>query len=173
VNFTQTPGPLLSTCDRRRGGIDWVGWKYLEVPIPRDVLVPIRWERLYLVEGNDRCDNASAIFFDDLRAVYLESSEDTTGPAISAIVPQPGAVIEGGRPEIGGSVKDPSGIEPASVRLLVDGVQVPATFDVASGRARYVPLKPLEPGVHHIHLEAEDRVGNPTQPFAEWEFTVK
>ncbi|HEX7421118.1 MAG TPA: phosphodiester glycosidase family protein [Thermoanaerobaculia bacterium] len=173
VNFTQTPGPLLSTCERRRGGIDWVGWKYLEVPIPHDVIVPIRWERIYLVEGNDRCDNASSIFFDDLRAVYLESSEDTTGPSITALVPQPGAVIEGGRPEIGGSVKDPSGIEPSSVRLLVDGVQVPATFDDASGRARYIPLKPLEPGVHHIHLEAEDRVGNPTQPFAEWEFTVK
>lgn len=173
VNFTQTPGPLFSTCDRRRGGIDWVGWKYLEVPIPHDVIVPIRWERIYLVEGNDRCDNASSIFFDDLRAVYLESSEDTIGPTISAFVPQPGAVIEGGRPEIGASVKDPSGIEPSSIRLLVDGIQVLATFDAPSGRVRFVPPKPLEAGVHHIHLEAEDRVGNPTQPSAEWEFTVK
>jgi hypothetical protein len=173
VNFTQTPGPLLSTCDRRRGGIDWVGWKYLEVSIPRDVVVPIRWERIYVVESNDRCDDAASLFFDDLRAVYLESAEDTTGPTITAFVPPAGSVIEGGRPEIGGSVKDPSGVEPSSIRLLVDGVQVPATFDVASGRARYVPVRPLEPGVHHIHLEAEDRIGNPTQPFAEWEFTVK
>lgn len=173
VNFTQTPGPILSTCDRRRGGIDWIGWKYLEVPIPHEVVVPIRWERIYLVEGNDRCDDASSIYFDDLRAVYLESSEDTTGPSITAFVPPPGAVIEGGRPEIGGSVKDPSGVEPSSIRLLVDGVQVAATFDVASGRARYVPLRPLEAGAHHIHLEAEDRLGNPAQPFAEWEFTVK
>ena len=173
VNFTQTPGPLLSTCERRRGGIDWVGWKYLEVPVPHDVIVPIRWERIYLVEANERCDNASSLFFNDLRAVYLQSTEDTTGPAITAFVPPAGAVIEGGRPEIGGSVKDPSGVEPSSLRLLVDGVQVPATFDVASGRARYVPVRPLEPGAHHVHLEAEDRLGNPAQPFAEWEFTVK
>lgn len=173
VNFTQTPGPLLSTCARRRGGIDWVGWKYIDVPIPQDVIVPIRWERIYLVESNVRCDDASTIYFDDLRAIYLESSEDTTGPVISAFVPPAGAVIESGRTEIGGSIKDPSGVEPASVRLLVDGVPVPVTFDVPSGRARYVPSRPLEPGVHHVHLEAEDRLGNPAQPFAEWEFTVK
>src|SRR5206468_10941398 len=64
VDFTTPPGTLLSTCNRRRGGIDWVGWKYLEVPIPRDAVLPIRWERIYLVETNDRCDNASSIYLD-------------------------------------------------------------------------------------------------------------
>ena len=105
--------------------------------------------------------------------MYLESLEDTTGPMVTSLVPQPGAVIEGGRAEIGASVKDPSGVEPSSIRLLVDGAQVQSTFDAASGRVRYVPSKPLDPGVHHIHLEAEDKLGNPTQPFAEWQFTVK
>lgn len=173
VNFTTTPGPLLSTCEKRRGGIDWAGWKYIEVPIPADVAVPISWERIYLVESNDRCDNASSIFLDDLRAVYLEAPEDTTGPTLTSFVPAPGAVIESGKGEIGGSAHDPSGIDPASIRLLVDGVQVPATFDVGSGRVRYVPARPLEPGVHRVHLEADDKLGNPAQPFAEWEFTVK
>ena len=173
VNFTTTPGPLLSDCNKRRGGIDWIGWKYVEVPIPHDVAVPLKWERIYIVENNDRCDDASSLFFDDLRAVYLDVREDTTGPVITALVPQPGAVIEGGRTEIGGSLKDESGIEPASIRLILDGIEAPATFDAASGRVRYVPPKGLEAGVHHVHLEAEDREGNPTQPFAEWDFTVK
>lgn len=174
VNFTTTPGPLFSSCNKRRGGIDWIGWKYIEVSIPRETAVPLRWERIYLVETNDRCDNASSIFLDDLRAVYLEASEDTTGPGITALVPPPGSVIEDGRPEIGGSVKDVvSGIEPTSIRLLVDGIQRPATFDVPSGRARYRPLQALAPGAHRVHLEAEDRAGNPAQPFAEWTFTVK
>jgi hypothetical protein len=174
VNFTATPGTLLSSCTRRRGGIDWIGWKYLEVPIPRDAILPIRWERIYLVETNDRCDNASSIYFDDLRAVYLEAAEDTTGPLITNLVPAPGAVIEDGRPEIGASVKDEtSGVEPTSIRLLVDGVQAPATFDAPSGRARYTPIKPLLPGPHRVHFEAQDKVGNPAQPFADWGFVVK
>ncbi len=173
VNFTATPGPLLSSCDRRRGGIDWTGWKYVDVPIPANVVVPIRWERIYVVENNSRCENASTLFFDDLRAVYLSSPEDTTGPTIGALVPPPGALIEGVRPEIGGSLKDPSGIEPSSIRLMVDGQEVPAKFDVPSGRVRYVPARPLPPGLHHVHLEADDREGNPTQPFAEWDFTLK
>ncbi len=173
VNFTTTPGALLSTCDKRRGGIDWVGWKYIEVPIPRDAVVPLHWERIYLVESNDRCDNVSSIYFDDLRAVYLDSPEDTAGPTIASYVPSPAAVIEGGRPEIGASVRDPNGVEPSSIRLLIDGVPVPAAFDAPSGRVRWTPPKPLEPGVHHIHVEAADKLGNPAQPFAEWDFTVK
>ncbi|HEY3055880.1 MAG TPA: hypothetical protein VGK31_08120, partial [Thermoanaerobaculia bacterium] len=174
VSFTSTPGMLLSTCTRRHGGIDWIGWKYLHVPIPRDAILPIHWERIYLVEMNDRCDNASSIYFDDLRAVYLEAAEDTKGPLITNLVPAPGAVIEDGRPEIGASVKDEiSGVEPASIRLLVDGVQVPATFDAPSGRTRYTPIKPLLPGPHRVHLEAQDNVGNPAQPSADWGFVVK
>lgn len=173
VNFTATPGPLLTSCDRRRGGIDWTGWKYIDVGIPADVAVPIRWERIYIVENNDRCDNSSTLFFDDLRAVYLSSPEDTIGPSITALVPPPGAVIEGSRIEIGGSLKDESGIEPSSIRLLVDGVEQPVVFDAKSGRVRYVPARPLPPGVHRVHLEADDREGNPTQPFAEWNFTLK
>ena len=174
VNFTTTPGPMLSTCARRRGGIDWVGWKYIEVPIPHDAIVPLRWERIYLVELNDRCDNQSSILLDDLRAVYLDTPEDTTGPLITNLVPAPGAIIEDGRPEIGASAKDEvSGIEPASIRLIIDGEQVPASFDAASGRARFRPPKPLPPGTHRVHLEAEDKAGNPTQPFADWSFVVR
>lgn len=173
VNFTQPPGPFVSSCSRRHGGIDWTGWKYVDVPVPRDAIVPIRWERIYLVEQNERCHNASALYFDDLRAVYLDTSEDVTGPMITKLVPAPGAVIEDGRPEIGASIKDESGVEPSSIRLLVDGVQVPATFDVVSGRVRFVPVKPLPPGHHRIRIEAEDRPGNPAQPPAEWAFNVR
>ncbi len=173
VNFTPTPGPLLTSCTRRHGGIDWVGWKYVDAAIPRDAVVPLKWERIYLVESNDRCDSASSIYLDDLRAVYLDTPEDTSGPLISNLVPSNGAVIEGGRPEIGASIKDESGVEPTSIRLFVDGVQVPVVFDLTSGRARYTPLKPLPNGRHRIHLEAEDRAGNPAQPFAEWAFMVK
>jgi len=173
VNFTTSPGPLVSSCTRRRGGIDWIGWKYIDVPVPQDAVLPLKWERIYLVESNERCHNASAIYLDDLRAVYLDTPEDVTGPLITNLVPAPGAIIEDGRPEIGASVKDESGVEPSSIRLLVDGVQMAATFDVVSGRARYTPPKPLPPGHHRVRVEAEDRAGNPAQPVAEWSFTVK
>jgi len=77
INFTEaaTPTPTTSAgCADRTGGIDWVGWKYLEAAIPADAVLPLKWERVYIVETVDRCDNAGEIYLDDLRAVYSNTA---------------------------------------------------------------------------------------------------
>ncbi len=76
VSFTPSPsGGATRPCRERTGGIDWVGWKSVEAQIPPDAQLPLKWERVYVVETEDRCDDAGQVFFDDLRAVYSNTVE--------------------------------------------------------------------------------------------------
>jgi hypothetical protein len=177
VDFTAAPGPAPASradCLRRTGGIDWVGWKYLETPIPDDTVLPMSWERVYVVEVSDLCDDVSAVYLDDLRAVYSDTGEDLAGPEVSELLPAPGSTVHSPQPVIGGTVRDgaSAGVAPESIRLTVDGAQVPAHFDPVTGVVRYTPEAPLGDGVHRATLEATDRAGNPALPFGDWTFII-
>lgn len=178
LNFTAQAAPATapaSECGRRSGGIDWVGWKYIEAPIPSDAVLPLKWERIYVVETNSNCDNTSAIYLDDLRAVYSNTGEDLVGPAVTELTPAPNSTVFESTPTIGGTVRDNtggSGVAPDSIRLLVDNAQVSAGYDPATGEVRYTPPAPLPDGTHTVRLEASDNAGNPALPFGEWSFTI-
>jgi len=76
VSFTPSPsGGPTRPCRERTGGIDWVGWKLVEAEIPANAQLPLKWERVYVVETEDRCDDSGQVFFDDLRAVYSSAEE--------------------------------------------------------------------------------------------------
>lgn len=178
IDFTAapTPAPVGSgDCRNRSNGINWTGWKYLEAPIPSDAALPIKWERIYVIETSDLCDDSSAVFLDDLRAVYSDTAEDLIGPEVSNVFPAPGTVVALSRPEIGGTVRDSaggSGVAPASVRLILDGAQVAAVYDPVSGIVRFTPPTPLADGPHQVRLEAEDQATNPALPFGQWTFII-
>jgi len=178
IDFTAapTPAPVVSgDCRNRSKGIDWTGWKYIEAAIPSDAALPIKWERIYVIETNDLCDDSSAVFLDDLRAVYSDTAEDLVGPEVSNVFPAQGLVVATSRPEIGGTVKDPAGgggVAPASVRLTIDGAQVAVVYDPVTGIARYTPATPLSDGPHQVRLEAEDQASNPALPFGQWSFII-
>ena len=178
IDFTLSPTPVPVTrddCGQRRGGIDWIGWRYLEAPIPLDAVLPLKWERIYIVETSDLCDDASAIYLDDLRAVYSDTAEDLIGPVVSDLIPEPGSIVSQTRPTIGGTVRDNlggSGVAAGSIRLLINGVQVPASYDAETGQVRYAPATALPDGRHGVRLEATDNAGNPAQPFGDWSFVI-
>lgn len=178
LDFTAAPSPVpvvKADCKTRNNGINWIGWKYLEATIPADAVLPLKWERIYVVETVDLCDDVSALFFDDMRAVYSNTSEDLIGPEVRDLVPAPGKRVFTSRPEIGGTVVDDangSGVAPESIRLTVDEKQVAALFDVTADLVRYTPATPLADGAHKARLEAEDRAGNPSLPFGDWSFVV-
>lgn len=178
INLTPPPSPApvsADDCRQRAGGIDWIGWKYLEAPIPADAVLPLRWERVYVVETSDLCDDVSAIYLDDLRAVYSDTGEDLVGPSVSDLLPAPNGTVYTATPEIGGTVIDNaggSGVAPDSIRLILDDAQAPATFDPATGAVRFTPASPLADGEHAVRLEATDLAGNPALPFGDWTFTV-
>lgn len=178
VNFTSpaSPTPTSSAdCSRRTGGIDWIGWKYLEANIPADTLLPMQWERVYVVETSDYCDNASSVYLDDLRAVYSDTGEDLSGPEVTELVPSSGSTVHTSKPVIGGTVRDSasgSGVAPDSIRLLINGAQVPVQYDSATGEVRHTVSTPLADGTHRAFLDAADNAGNPALPFGDWSFNV-
>lgn len=170
------PAPVTKEdCRKRTRGIDWTGWKYVEAAIPADAVLPLKWWRIYVTETRDLCDDASSVFFDDLRAVYSDTSEDLIGPEVSNLFPAPGKRVFTSRPDVGGTIRDTangSGVAPASVQLFLDNEQVAATYEAATGVVRYTPPAPLPDGLHRARLEGADRAGNPALPFGDWTFTV-
>lgn len=59
--------------------IDWVGWKYISVAIPKDIPLPISLDYFYMVETDKSKTLKGTVYFDDLRFIY--SDQGTTAPA--------------------------------------------------------------------------------------------
>ncbi len=57
------------TLDLARG-IDWTGYKFLDVQVPRTLVPPIFIKRVYIVETNPIMNDAGEIYLDDLTALY-------------------------------------------------------------------------------------------------------
>lgn len=93
--------------------------------------------------------------------VAVKVNIDKTGPVISNLQPENGAQINQKRPVISAGVFDGlSGIDPASVRLTLDGQSVNGSYDVASGIISYTPASDLSSGNHGVTLTAIDLAGN-------------
>ncbi|MBF8982996.1 phosphodiester glycosidase family protein [Lutibacter sp. B2] len=50
--------------------IDWTGWKYVEVPMPTNITMPIKLERIYLTETDSSIKDSGKIYIDDITACY-------------------------------------------------------------------------------------------------------
>lgn len=99
---------------------------------------------------------------------------DTTGPIIDPdqINPVPGAVVNDDWPMISGSYSDEhSEVDPATVRLLVDGFDVTAEATVDTNIIEYTPTIQLSQGNHDATLDVSDQWGYAADPVS-WSFTV-
>ncbi|ABQ27194.1 Ig-like domain-containing protein [Geotalea uraniireducens] len=88
---------------------------------------------------------------------------DSTPPVISAISPADGALLNNPLPVISASYSDEtngSGINTASVRLLVDGNDVSAAASITAAAISYAPGSKLPDGSHAVSLSVADRAAN-------------
>ena len=60
---------VSATLDLARG-IDWTGYKFLDVQVPRNLVPPIFIKRVYIVETNPIMNDAGEIYLDNLTALY-------------------------------------------------------------------------------------------------------
>ncbi|KGR80129.1 S-layer homology domain-containing protein [Ureibacillus manganicus] len=58
------------------GGLNWTGWKYVTAAIPENVVLPIKFEQIYIAQPNSSLQNKGNIYFDQLQAVYVENYEE-------------------------------------------------------------------------------------------------
>jgi hypothetical protein len=97
---------------------------------------------------------------------------DRRPPELSAFAPADGWQGEWRRPRIGLTLADAgTGVDPTSLRVLLDGIDVAGAGTLADGAFDYQPPADLGYGLHRLRVLVADRAGNAAAP-AEWTFTV-
>jgi Big-like domain-containing protein len=97
---------------------------------------------------------------------------DAVPPVLSDVRPDDGSATADARPPISVAVADAGvGVDPASVRMSVDGVDVSARGAFAAGRFTYTPSAALSFGRHTVVATAADTAGNRSAATA-WSFDV-
>ena len=87
-------------------------------------------------------------------------------PRILDLTPR-GDVCTQAQPEVTAWIEDEAhgkGIDPDSVKLYLDDVEVQHLYDPLTGKVSYIPPHPLAGGEHTLRLEARNRGGNSARP---------
>jgi len=99
-------------------------------------------------------------------------SVDTVAPRISNRTPEPSSNIVAVRPNISVVSEDSgSGVDPAKVKMLVNGADVTAQATVTRNFTTYRPQQPLQAGRNTVALTVIDRAGNSASQ--SWTFDVQ
>ncbi len=99
-------------------------------------------------------------------------SIDTAPPAMLGFTPEPNARLAGTRPYVSVNFDDGpgSGVDPSSVQISFDGLDVTSKANVTLRGATFRPEVPLDSGVHEVSVVASDRAGNIAT--SNWAFSV-
>ncbi|MGO4548286.1 S-layer homology domain-containing protein [Paenibacillus sp. 2TAB23] len=162
-------------------GVDWIGWRYLEVNVPKGKTTPLTMDMpVRYMETSNVKKTDGALYVDDIRAIYGPLEEDTTPPVFKDIYPAENAVIKTATPTISvhgedagyDPIKHPGTtlIDPAKTRVYVDDQPVEHGFHPPAGLITYKPTIPLAEGRHKVKIAIRDMDGN--QTIKEWYFMV-
>lgn len=77
-----------------------------------------------------------------------------------AVFPEPGSEVDDPRPEIRVAfTRGQGGLDPASVRVFLDGLDVSGEAQVGEDQLTLTPPEPLAPGLHRLNILARSRSG--------------
>ena len=97
---------------------------------------------------------------------------DDVPPALSGAAPADGTSFELRRPTVGFQLSDAgSGVDPATLHVLLDGSDVAPFGSLADGSFSYQPQADLGYGSHVVRVAVSDRSGNAMAPM-QWSFNV-
>jgi hypothetical protein len=107
----------------------------------------------------------------DAGTVVTFAPLDQTPPLITSLSPADGSLLASAMPTLSATFSDDlSGVDPATFRLTLDGVdRTSAASGTASGFG-FTPAAPLADGVHAATVALRDHAGNLAQ--ARWSFTT-
>jgi len=89
---------------------------------------------------------------------------DTQAPSVSFTAPAAGSLLATATPAIAATFSDAgSGIDPASIRLLLDDTDRTGQAQVSTAGLSFTPSTPLAEGAHTAQLTLRDLAGNPAQ----------
>jgi hypothetical protein len=174
------PGAELKfTLEGMPGGVAFVDLPGTNNNVPLRELRPGHYEGTYTIRRSDNL-NLSAPVVGTLRAgdrvvtsnlAQPLGGADTRPPAIGNLAPREGETIPGGPATVvSGNFDDRggSGVDPASVRILLSGRNV--TPDAQVTPQSFIYRGTLPPGRHTVDVSARDRAGNAIR--RTWSFEV-
>jgi predicted phosphodiesterase len=154
------------TVNLTENNIDWIGWRYIDVPIDSSWQLPIRLHQIYAVETDKRyqgCgDYKGSFYIDYLRFVYIDN-EDWSGPVFSELRPTTDTVFNN---KFLFSVKitdEKSGVNPSSIIMKVNNNKVNHHYYAKTGCITYWFCNKRE-GTYKIEVSARDYAGNASLP---------
>jgi len=105
-------------------------------------------------------------------SAFRQDAPDDIGPQLTQLVPAPGTSVPSAGLTYGALIVDAgSGIDPATVSLIVDGQpDAQAHYQAALNAVFDTPTTPLKDGAHTLTVKAADWRGNATTQT--WSFTV-
>jgi PKD repeat protein len=96
---------------------------------------------------------------------------DTTPPVVALVEPAEPRIVNVTRPHIVASFTDEgSGVDPASVELVVDGVDRTGEATVSASGVELTPAEELGEGTHEVEIALSDAAGNAAQ--ASWSILI-
>lgn len=155
------------------GGLNWKGWKFVYAAVPQDEKFPISLEQIYVAEPDQQRKNKGSIYFDDVLAIYKEGN-DYYDPVVVAHSPQNLEELAAAPEEITVDVQDKgTGIDPASIKMFVNGKAVKIQYDPEVGKISYIPAKELTKGEYKVKVAMKDKAGNLLNPEYNFSFKIK
>lgn len=179
-DFTLEPKNAAVSSGEEQPGIYWEGWKYLEADLthlqaPYKIPASMTLRLMYVAGTKMGTKSANSIYFDNLQFVYGANDDDVDSPVIDSIMLndvelEDGATIDTNVVNITTAFHDvendfTSGIDPATVRLQIDGVNVldndkyEAAYDQSVNRAYLYECELLD-GPHTVTVSMKDAFGN-------------
>ena len=145
--------------------IDLTAYDYLTTPNPYDTVSP-RSPSIIRTYVKPTEPAVITFYIDDITLDYSSAVEDRVLPIISdvsystsdtAVTLEDGAVISGSEISFSANVADNAGLNTATGTILVDGAAVDASV---SGGVLSCGNVVLNPGVHTVTFEIQDKLGN-------------
>lgn len=179
-DFTLEPKNADVVSGEEQPGIYWKGWKYLEADLthlsaPYSIQPGMTFRLMYVAGTKMGTKSANAIYFDNLQFVYGTNVDDVDAPVVDSILLndeelENGATVNDGTVNITATFHDvdnkyTTGIDPTTVRLQIDGVNVldneeyESAYMEADNRV-YLYNCQLNDGVHSVTVSMKDGFGN-------------
>jgi exopolysaccharide biosynthesis protein len=166
AQFTDGNGQIFTLDMVNR--IEWKDkWRNIYADIPKDVVLPIKLNYIYMVETNKELHYKGEVYFDDLRFVYTDNedlAQEKLTTKITSIYPKNGQVVNSKQSAIKANIHDEMcEIDPSSIEITIDGKNSTSYFDETTGDVYAVPKFELNNGVHELIINAKNKEGKPAR----------
>ncbi len=144
--------------------INWVGWKYLEVPVPDGWKLPITLNYVYMVETTkSKPAYSGTVYFDDMKYIYTDDVTDTSGPEFTDTSPSSDGLFSDTL-DFSTTITDSlSGVDVNKITVKINDVDYKDyTYDKVTGRLSF-KLENLTQGDYSVFIDAYDKALTPNE----------